>query len=276
MKDLFSIGEMGKFFNINIRTLRYYDQIGLLKPEYVNEQTKYRYYSVEQFERLNTIKYLRALDVPIEQITDFFEHKDTEVMLSIFVEQKKEIARKQKELLLIEKKIDYRIEQLKEAMDTICGETFVRQFPERQVVMLRKEFLVSDNLEYMLRDLEREYKLEPAIFLGKVGVLVSRENLEKHSYAKFSAVFVVMEGGDSCENVSGSFAAGDYACIRFHGTHRESWIYYERLLKDIRIKGYRLLGDAIEITMIDAGLTQEEEKYVTELQIPVVQGDIYQ
>lgn len=136
MKDLFSIGEMGKFFNINIRTLRYYDEIGLLKPECVDERTKYRYYSVRQFERLNTIKYLRALDVPIEQIARFFEHKDAEAMLSIFVEQKKRIGEKRWELALIEKKIDHRIEQLKEAMDTICGEVFIKAFPKRQVVML--------------------------------------------------------------------------------------------------------------------------------------------
>lgn len=269
MKDLFSIGEMGKFFNINIRTLRYYDEIGILKPEYVDERTKYRYYSIKQFERLNTIKYLRALDVPIEQIAGFFEHKDAEVMLSIFVEQKKRIAEKQKELALIEKKIDHRIGQLREAMDTACEKVFIKTFSKRQVVMLKKEFSVSEKLEYMLRDLERKYNLEPAIFLGKVGVSVSRENLSKRCFERFSSVFVVMEGGDSCETVNGAFEAGEYGVIRFHGTHEKSYIYYKQLLDELERREYEVCGDSVEITVIDAGMTEAAEEYVTELQIPV-------
>ena len=56
MKDLFTIGEIAKLFEINIRTLRYYDEINLLKPERIDPNSKYRYYSTKQFERLNTIK----------------------------------------------------------------------------------------------------------------------------------------------------------------------------------------------------------------------------
>ena len=43
MKELFTIGEMAELFQINIRTLRYYDDIGLLCPETVNPETGYRY-----------------------------------------------------------------------------------------------------------------------------------------------------------------------------------------------------------------------------------------
>ena len=45
MKHLFTIGEMSKLFGINIRTLRYYDSIGLLRTEYTDPDTGYRYYS---------------------------------------------------------------------------------------------------------------------------------------------------------------------------------------------------------------------------------------
>ena len=84
---LFSIGQTAKLFNMNIRTLRYYDQIGLLEPGFVNDETGYRYYSSAQFERLNTIKYLRALDVPIERIATFFEGRDVSLMCDIFEAQ---------------------------------------------------------------------------------------------------------------------------------------------------------------------------------------------
>ena len=67
MKNLFSIGEVARLFDINVKTLRYYDETGLLKPEKVNPKTGYRYYSTRQFERLNTIMYLKALQVPLSE-----------------------------------------------------------------------------------------------------------------------------------------------------------------------------------------------------------------
>ena len=44
-------------------------QDGLLHPEYTSPDTGYRYYGTEQFEVLNTIRYLRALDMPLDTVT---------------------------------------------------------------------------------------------------------------------------------------------------------------------------------------------------------------
>ena len=86
MKQLFTVGEMQNLFHINAKTLQYYDEIGLLKPESTDPVTGYRYYSTRQFERLNTIKYLRALDMPLEKIRRFFENKDTATIRRIMEE----------------------------------------------------------------------------------------------------------------------------------------------------------------------------------------------
>lgn len=51
MKGFFSIGEVSKLFNVKTSALRYYDEIGLLKPEYKDRKNNYRYYSTQQFER---------------------------------------------------------------------------------------------------------------------------------------------------------------------------------------------------------------------------------
>lgn len=56
-----------------VGSLRHYEQAGLLKPEYTDPETGYRYYSVRQFEVLNTIRYLRVLDMPLGQIGEFWE-----------------------------------------------------------------------------------------------------------------------------------------------------------------------------------------------------------
>ena len=69
--ELFQIGEIARLFHVSVSTLRHYDRIGLLSPEYTDPDSGYRYYSTRQFECLNTIRYLRELDIPLEQIGQF-------------------------------------------------------------------------------------------------------------------------------------------------------------------------------------------------------------
>lgn len=71
---------MAKMFHISVGSLRHYEQTGLLKPQYVDPETGYRYYSSNQFEALNTIRYLRALDMPLTQIADFLQNKDVDTI----------------------------------------------------------------------------------------------------------------------------------------------------------------------------------------------------
>ena len=51
-KGLFSIGEVSKLFHISVSSLRHYENVGLLHPEYISADTGYRYYGTEQFEVL--------------------------------------------------------------------------------------------------------------------------------------------------------------------------------------------------------------------------------
>src|SRR4051794_31201230 len=51
----YSIGEVSKLANISVQTLRYYDQIDLFKPSYVDPQTNYRYYKDAQLYYLDII-----------------------------------------------------------------------------------------------------------------------------------------------------------------------------------------------------------------------------
>ena len=81
-KNLFPIGEVSKLFHISVSSLRHYEHIGLLTPEYISSDSGYRYYGTEQFEVLNTIRYLRALDMPLAEIEDFLKNKDRASVLS--------------------------------------------------------------------------------------------------------------------------------------------------------------------------------------------------
>ena len=56
---MFRIGEFSKLTQVSIRMLRYYDEVGILKPAEVDKWTGHRLYSVEQIPHLNKILYLR-------------------------------------------------------------------------------------------------------------------------------------------------------------------------------------------------------------------------
>ena len=268
-KELFTIGEIGKLFHMNIRTLRYYDAAGLLKPEKTDPDTGYRYYSTKQFERLNTIKYLRALDMPIERIIRFFENKDTDTLMELLKEQQEEIRLHRERLDRIARKLERRISQLNDALDSRLDEIRAVHLPRRQIAFLRREIPLEEDLEYPLRELERRNDLNAVMFLGKVGVSVSREQLLRRQFDGFSEIFVVLEQEDGYDGAEEFLEENDYLLIRYSGTHKDAGTYYEKLLAYMKEHRLDCCGDSVEITLIDSGFTNDTEKYITELQIPV-------
>lgn len=203
-KKLFLIGEVAKMFHISMGTLRHYEQAGLLTPEYTDPDTRYRYYGTRQFELLNTIRYLRVLDFPLAQIKTFLDNRDTDVIEEKLVHQKEVIARKQKELELISRKIDHLLEQLL-----------------------------------------------------------------KRSFQDYDRIFLLLDQEDRYDGETETFPRQTCVTIRFCGSHREAPTYYQKLLAYIEEKNLSITGFSRETTLIDYGLTNNTDKFVTEIQIPV-------
>lgn len=65
---MIKIGDFSKLSMVSIKTLRYYDEMGLLKPVNADQFTGYRYYSASQLPRLNRILALKDLGFSLEQI----------------------------------------------------------------------------------------------------------------------------------------------------------------------------------------------------------------
>lgn len=272
MKELFTIGEMAELFQVNIRTLRYYDDIGLLKPETVNPDNGYRYYSARQFERLNTIKYLRTLNMPLEKMKQFFENRDARTMERILEDQLIATREQLDQLRTMERKLNRRLDQLRYALNAPMEEVRLIRFPERPVAFLRRQISQGESLEYPLRELERMNDLKPVMFLGKVGVTAGLADLQKGTPTKFSGIFVFLEEEDNYQGAVHMLPGGDYLTILYSGTHQESAQYYGRLFDAMEEQGMAPAGDSVEITWIDSGFTQDLSQYVTELQVPVRSG----
>jgi DNA-binding transcriptional MerR regulator/effector-binding domain-containing protein len=72
---MFRIGEFAQIAQVSGRQLRFYDELGLLRPEHIDAQTGYRYYSIRQLPRLNRILALKELGLSLEQIGPLLENE---------------------------------------------------------------------------------------------------------------------------------------------------------------------------------------------------------
>ena len=88
------IKEFAELTGVSVRTLHYYDEIGLLKPSFVDEQNGYRFYNEASLERMQEILFYRELDFPLKSIA--------EILASPNYDKRKALA-EQKRLLTLKK-----------------------------------------------------------------------------------------------------------------------------------------------------------------------------
>ncbi|MGY3746264.1 MerR family transcriptional regulator [Vagococcus salmoninarum] len=77
---MFKIGDFSRLSTISIRMLRYFDQVGLLKPLHVNPTNGYRYYGSGQLAVANTIKQLQNFGFSLSQINELLTNKTSKSM----------------------------------------------------------------------------------------------------------------------------------------------------------------------------------------------------
>lgn len=272
-RELFQIGDVAKMFHLSVGSLRHYEKLGLLQPEYVDRETGYRYYSTRQFECLNTIRYLRALDMPLPQIADLLRNRDVDKMRALLLQQKETVIRRQEELQIIRRKIDNRLQQLEDALSSEFDTVRVIRTQAQRIAWIRKDLSISSylDLETPIRQLEAGQK-DTAVFLGKVGVGIGKERLEKKQYDRYDMVFLILDREDSYTGPEEELPGGPCVSVRFCGSHSEAPGYYRLLDRSISEHGMRIAGSSREITMIDHGLTSDTSRFVTEIQIPVEKG----
>nr|WP_314466044.1 MerR family transcriptional regulator [uncultured Clostridium sp.] len=266
----FKIGDVAKMFHVSVGTLRHYEKSGLLQPEYTDDETGYRYYSTRQFECLNTIRYLRVLDMPLEQIADFLNNRDVDKMQMMLRQQKKAVINKQKELKIIERKIEHRLRQIEDALSSELDTIKVKSIAPRRIAWIESKLSIESylDLESSIRRLEQDQR-DTVVFLGKVGVGIAKEKLLKGQYDKYDMVFLLLDKEDIYSGPIEELPEETCVTLRFCGSHMNSAVQYEKMADFISEHKFHITGFSKEITMIDYGITDDTKKFVTEIQIPV-------
>ncbi len=114
-----SVKKFAELTGVSVRTLHYYDEIGLLKPEYVDNKNSYRYYGEESLCRMQEILFYRELDFSLSTIQQLLSSQNYD---------KKEALSQQKKLLILKKqrldRIISAIECIEKGEDTMNFEVF--------------------------------------------------------------------------------------------------------------------------------------------------------
>lgn len=269
-KNLFPIGEVSKLFHISVSSLRHYENIGLLTPEHVSPDSGYRYYGTEQFEVLNTIRYLRALDMPLTEIEDFLKNKDIDRIEEKLRQQKQAVLKKQQELKRIEQKIDHRLNWLMDAQSTFLDVVLLVSLPAYRIVWVDDPLKIdgSADMEAPIRKLDQS-GAEAVVFLGKVGLGISVEHLQKVETNRYDGIFLILDQEDIYTGETLELPETLCVRLRFRGSHAEAPTQYQKLLDYIDKHKMQIVGFSREVTLIDYGITNDTEKFVTEICIPV-------
>ncbi len=267
---LFSIGDVAKLFHLSVSSLRHYEAAGLLQPEWVDPQTGYRHYSTRQFEVLNTIRYLRALDMPLPEIADFLRDRDVGRMEEKLRLQRETVIHKQQELRRIERKIENRLQQLHTAQTCPLDTVELVEAAACRIVWMESSMKIEGylDIETWIRKLDSS-DAEAVVFLGKVGVSLSGEHLRQGRYTPYDGIFLVLDEEDNYNGEVQQLPQALCVRIRFRGSHAHAPEQYEKLTAYIAAHQMEVAGFSREITMIDYGLTNDLQKFVTEISIPV-------
>jgi len=271
MQNKFSIGEMSRLMNVPVKTLRYYDEIDLFKPSEVNSQNGYRYYSTEQFEQLDIIKYLRFLGVPLSEIRTHFAHRQVDYFLQLLKKQEESIDARIRDLESIRRKFVSRIQEIEEVLTLTATDVVeIKTFASRQVLRLQENVRSGPSLEMSVRKLGKLFgNALPPIFVGKVGLTVSEENLLQGNFQEYNSVFIELDDPMEGNVLSSTLPEGEYACLFFMGLHGDSPAHYRKLLQHLEQSGYVIAGESVERTIVDEFVSKDPKRFLTEIQIPV-------
>ena len=270
-KTKLKIGEFSQMMQVTVKTLRHYEQKGLLYPCEVDEWTGYRYYSVEQMQRLNTIRQLQSLGFSLDEIKELYEDgahapsieqlnekiEKTEQQLQLLVARRSQLLdwmNTHKKIKIMEK---ISIQSLPEiivashreiipdyaALGPLCVEKIG---PEMQRLGCKCPppgycFTIEHNEEYRLTDIDIEY-CEQVEEMGHDSSIIQFKRLAAVPKALCMKHF------------------GPYDC--FHESFTEAFAYMAE-------QGYKLAGH-LRTCYIDGAWNQEDpEQWLSVIQIPI-------
>lgn len=276
-RDYLTISELAGLNNISTDTLRYYDRIGLFRPEYVDEFTGYRYYAYSQCEQISTILELKNWGIPLEQIRQYMECRNIATSEALLGNVCDELQKKIKVLRNTEKMIRTKIEFMEQITEERTGRLEIEELPERTVICM------GEYIELFKEGVFQQLKLEAllgrqisAYATNKIGTLIDADSLfdEKKQALRRSAMYIVeKEERKLLKQIDPAYIqtlpAGRYLCVNGYGRFRYSCEMAQKIREHILAQGLSVCGNIVEQDLIDISVTNDVNEILHRIEIPV-------
>ena len=265
---MLKIGDFSSLAQISVKTLRFYDEMGLLCPSHVNAASGYRYYSVDLLPRLHRILALKDLGFSLDQIAKVLNGNVTGDQLRGMLilreaEQRERVAEEQFRLARLQARLS-----LIEKENTMSNDVVIKEVPPQWIASIR-EVIPSYPAIGRLYGAVRE-GLGPNMPAGlPVAIWHDPEYKEKDVDAEAGFYLkqpVVAEGSVKVHELPSATVAS----IIHKGSYNRLSEAYDSLLRWIGSNGYRVAAPIRELYLqMSLPVRLDDESNVTEIQVPV-------
>jgi DNA-binding transcriptional MerR regulator len=274
---MFRIGEFSRIARVSARLLRYYDELGLLRPGVVDSSTGYRYYTSAQLLRLNRILVLRDLGLSLEQIGGVIDQEASADQLRAMLE----VRRADAERALAEeaarlRQIEARIAQLDTGSGADLDDVLIRAEPARRVVSVRDTVASFLEARQIIGELARTMPQKlPRESLGQIIGIAHSAEFEPDAI-DVELGFLVNGELPATLPAVGKWTLGVRelpavpsmaACVRV-GLPEHAHLVTGKIGRYVELNGFRLAGPSREVFLRPPRADRMEES-VVEMQFPV-------
>ncbi|KPU46200.1 multidrug-efflux transporter 1 regulator [Oxobacter pfennigii] len=239
VNDRLTISEVAELHNIPVKTLRYWDEIGLFPPNVKDKKSGYRYYSTRQFPRLNLIKQLKIIGVSSKEIIEKYKDADLSGFSNQLENHKETLNYKIKELIKMRKFLNMYISDFKKAASiNELEKVKYTEYQSRQIIRVNMDIKSRVDYQIALKKLE-EISQVKNILLQKAVLSMSKSDFQQRIYDRYNGAYIwVNDFNSKDKSVMTTQPRGTYAEIFFNDSRSSSFKYFDMLLDHIEKDGF--------------------------------------
>ncbi len=269
-REIYTISEFAKMTGVSTDTLRYYDKINLFKPTNIDSKTGYRYYTLKEFEEIGEIQTLQTLGVSLKEIKHHLENKTFFSSYMLLSKQYADIDRKIAELIQLKSYLSEKLSTLEDVMNNNSDDEIVlKEIDER--IGYGTRINCKDYGEIKTESARIIEKYRKSLFVSNsYAIFIPKEDILKRKFnAHYYCVIFDIEKDEAEPFEKLAFPKGLYATIRYNGTTFERSDSMIKLVDYIEQNHYKIIGDALQICVIDENITNIDAEKINEIQIPI-------
>jgi len=275
MKKKYKIGEIAKIKNIDTQTLRYYDKLGILSPEIIDEQNGYRYYAVEQFIEVDRIKFYKMLGLSLEEIREIKEIGNVEEALKTFKFQKEQLEKKIMKMQAVSKNIESIIETIEETrMHYEMTQNIIEIKNCHSIYGVIGDCkTVNDWYEFETKLLELTERYPNYSEVGHnhgVSVIHNEKYLYSTKSEHMEKVIIPIDQQFSNDLNVEEYFLGECIVAYHKGPYCNIEDTFSRIKQYINEKQIQIRGDIIKTEIVDEFIVNNKNEYLKEIKIPII------